>query len=383
MNFTINKKYLLEALNISSKAISNTIPLPILSGIKFIVSKNDNDVNSDHLSLISSDSNISIKNIVKNNEQEIIHIDEEGEIILDNKYILEIVRKMDGDLINFETIDGNYIKIYGINSEYKINGISGNNYPEIDFNNEDNKGIKISFLAEDFFNIVNQTIFACSTSDIKPALTGVNFKAENGILNVTASDSYRIASKKVNLNNEFKDLNFNITIPSKYLNDIVHSIPSTKQIDIIISEQKINFCFGDINIQTRLLDDIFPDTSKFMNINYNQKAILKAKDLINAIDRTSFIKSEGKNIIKMSFEQDNIIITSNDQISSSFEKIPVISFEGEKFEISCSGKYLADALKAIAGEEISLSFQGSLKPFIVKNINDDSIIQLISPVRTY
>lgn len=383
MNFTINKKYLLEALNISSKAISNTIPLPILSGIKFIVSKNDNDVNSDHLSLISSDSNISIKNIVKNNEQEIIHIDEEGEIILDNKYILEIVRKMDGDLINFETIDGNYIKIYGINSEYKINGISGNNYPEIDFNNEDNKGIKISFLAEDFFNIVNQTIFACSTSDIKPALTGVNFKAENGILNVTASDSYRIASKKVNLNDEFKDLNFNITIPSKYLNDIVHSIPSTKQIDIIISEQKINFCFGDINIQTRLLDDIFPDTSKFMNINYNQKAILKAKDLINAIDRTSFIKSEGKNIIKMSFEQDNIIITSNDQISSSFEKIPVISFEGEKFEISCSGKYLADALKAIAGEEISLSFQGSLKPFIVKNINDDSIIQLISPVRTY
>lgn len=383
MNFTINKKYLLEALNISSKAISNTIPLPILSGIKFIVSKNDNDVDSDHLSLISSDSNISIKNIVKNNEQEIIHIDEEGEIILDNKYILEIVRKMDGDLINFETIDGNYIKIYGINSEYKINGISGNNYPEIDFNNEDNKGIKISFLAEDFFNIVNQTIFACSTSDIKPALTGVNFKAENGILNVTASDSYRIASKKVNLNDEFKDLNFNITIPSKYLNDIVHSIPSTKQIDIIISEQKINFCFGDINIQTRLLDDIFPDTSKFMNINYNQKAILKAKDLINAIDRTSFIKSEGKNIIKMSFEQDNIIITSNDQISSSFEKIPVISFEGEKFEISCSGKYLADALKAIAGEEISLSFQGSLKPFIVKNINDDSIIQLISPVRTY
>lgn len=383
MNFTINKKYLLEALNISSKAISNTIPLPILSGIKFIVSKNDNDVNSDHLSLISSDSNISIKNIIKNNEQEIIHIDEEGKIILDNKYILEIVRKMDGDLINFETIDGNYIKIYGINSEYKINGISGNNYPEINFDNEDNKGVKISFLAEDFFNIVNQTIFACSTSDIKPALTGVNFKAENGILNVTASDSYRIASKKVDLNDEFKDLNFNITIPSKYLNDIVHSIPSTKQIDIIISEQKINFCFGDINIQTRLLDDIFPDTSKFMNINYNQKVILKAKDLINAIDRTSFIKSEGKNIIKMSFEQDNITITSNDQISSSFEKIPVISFEGEEFEISCSGKYLADALKAIAGEDISLSFQGSLKPFIVKNINDDSIIQLISPVRTY
>ena len=112
MNFKINKKELLDALNISSKAVSSTTPLPTLSGIKF-------EIKNDHINLISSDSNISILIVLDNKEKEILTVEQEGEIVIDSKYILEIVRKTDGDIINFETLDGDYIKIFGINSEYK------------------------------------------------------------------------------------------------------------------------------------------------------------------------------------------------------------------------------------------------------------------------
>ncbi len=382
MNFKINKKELLDALNISSKAVSTTVPLPAFSGIKFIIKKADEEFKSDHLSLISSDSNISIFNTILKEENENIIIEEEGEIVLDAKYIVEIVRKIDGDIISFETLDSNYIKIYGTNSEFKINGISADTYPNIAFDFNENAN-KIRMNASELFDAVSQTIFACSTSDVKPALTGVNFKAQNGILTVNATDSYRLAMKKISLAEEYKNMEFNITIPSKYLNDIYHSIPATKDIDVIIDNQKIGFNFNNIIIQTRLLDDIFPDTSKLIANSYNQKLLINSKDLLSAIDRTSFIKSEGKNIIKMDINNEAILLTSNDQISSSYEKIPLISYEGEAFEISCSGKYLTDAIKALDCEKTCLSFSGSLKPFIATNVEDESIIQLISPVRTY
>ena len=68
---------------------------------------------------------------------------------------------------------------------------------------------------------------------------------------------------------------------------------------------------------------------------------------------------------------------------SSYENIDVISYEGSPLEISCSGKYLQDAIKAIDGDEVTINFSGELKPMVVKKEDDNSLIQLISPVRTY
>lgn len=375
MYFNINKKDLLEKLNIAAKAISNTTPLPALSGIKF-------EINKDVINLVSSDSNISILCSFKNEEShQVFDVKEEGEIVIDARYILEIVRKIDSDIVNFETIDGDLIKIFGLNSEFKINGINADNYPNINFDLDNSVDFEIE--CEKFFKIINQTAFACSVSDIKVILTGVNFKAVDGKLVVNATDSYRLAYKKVDLDSNDK-LDFNITVPTKYLNDVYHSIPSTlDKLKISINNQKISFEFYDTIIQTRLLDEAFPDTTKLIPTSFTQKLEVKAKDLAEAIDRASFIKSDGKNIVKLAINSQNVNITAANQIGSSYENIPVTYFEGKEFEISCSGKYLIDAIKAIDEDDIVLSFSGELRPFLITPKEDDSIIQLISPVRTY
>ena len=375
MYFNINKKDLLEKLNITAKAISNTTPLPALSGIKF-------EINKDVINLVSSDSNISILCSFKNEEShQVFDVKEEGEIVIDARYILEIVRKIDSDIVNFETIDGDLIKIFGLNSEFKINGINADNYPNINFDLDNSVDFEIE--CEKFFKIINQTAFACSASDIKVILTGVNFKAVDGKLVVNATDSYRLAYKKVDLDSNDK-LDFNITVPTKYLNDVYHSIPSTlDKLKISINNQKISFEFDDTIIQTRLLDEAFPDTTKLIPTSFTQKLEVKAKDLAEAIDRASFIKSDGKNIVKLAINSQNVNITAANQIGSSYENIPVTYFEGKDFEISCSGKYLIDAIKAIDEDDIVLSFSGELRPFLITPKEDDSIIQLISPVRTY
>ena len=367
MNFKVNKKEFLEALNISSRAISPTTPLPSLTGIKLVVEENN-------IVLISSDSNISIK-VTINGES--LEVKETGEIVLDSKYILEIVRKIDAKEINLEIIDGTLIKIYGGNSEFKINCMSSSEYPQISF---ESQGTPFKLSSSVFKSIIEETSFACAESETRPVLTGINFAAENKTLKVSATDSYRLACKTINIEEEN---NFNITIPSKYLNSVYHSLPEETDINLIIDNQKIIFEFGNTLIQTRLLDDQFPDVARLIPTSFSQTLIVSNRELKSAVDRTSFIKSDGKNTVKLSIKADSVDITANNGQSSSYENIKVISFTGSELEISCSGKYLQDAISSLNGDEVTISFSGELKPMILTSKDDNTLIQLISPVRTY
>ena len=152
MNFKIAKKEFLDALTLSSKAISSTTPLPALSGIKITVTENS-------LILVSSDSNISIKTCINNNDNNTLIINETDEIVIDSKYILEIVRKIDSDFISIETIDGNLIRIYGGNSEFKITGIPASDYPMISFDVRDNNPFRLETTL--FNQIIDETAAPC------------------------------------------------------------------------------------------------------------------------------------------------------------------------------------------------------------------------------
>ena len=371
MKFKIAKKEFLDSLSLASRAISSTTPLPSLCGIKI-------EVSEESLILISSDSNISIKTAINNNDTNTLTIEDTGEIVIDAKYLLEIVRKIDSEFINVEIIDGTLVKIYGGNSEFKINGMKAFEYPEINFETNNTNPFK---LKTNLFNqIIDETAFACSEKETRPVLTGVNFRANGNTLYVNATDSYRLASKTVQLDNE---LNFNITVPQKYLNEIYHAISVVDEVTIAIDNQKISFIFNNSIVETRLLDDAFPDTSRLIPNDFSQTLVVSSKEIINAVDRSSFIKSDGKNIVKLSINNEKIDITSSNQIGSLYEQVSVINYTGEPLEISCSGKYLIDAIKAIGNENVLIKFSGELKPMIITAENDNSLIQLISPVRTY
>lgn len=372
MNFKIARREFLNALNLSNRAISSNSPLPSLTGVKIVVS-------ADTLTLISSDSNISIRTVIENkDDSNTLIVEEEGEIIIDAKYLSDITRKLDDDLISFETVDGTLIRISTGHSEYRINGMRAFEYPDINFevNTTDPFELETSLFSE----IIEQTAFACSDKDIRPVLTGVNFRAEGSKLYVNATDSYRLASKTIDLDRE---LRFNITVPAKYLMEVYHGIAGEKSVTIAIDSQKIAFLFGNSVIQTRLLDDAFPDTSRLIPDHFTQTLVVNSRKLLNIVDRCSFIKSDGKNIVKLSINEEGMQVNSLNQAVSLNDGIDIISFEGEPIEISCSGKYLEDAVKALKSEEVVLCFSGELRPIILKKEGDDHITQLISPVRTY
>ena len=195
MKFTIKKDLLLDALSKVSKAISTKNLIPVLAGIKFELKKKK-------LTLTASDNDITIQTTIESVNDDEFKIDSEGSIIIQGKYILDIVRKLPDQYINVEVIDELKILIYTENSEFNLNGISESEYPNVGL--EESKK-KININAGVLKSIVNQTAFATSNEESKPVLTGINFNIVGDILECNSTDSYRIDRKIVKLEKVSED----------------------------------------------------------------------------------------------------------------------------------------------------------------------------------
>ncbi len=371
MHFKISKKTFYQALDKVARAISASSPIPALSGIKIVILNNQ-------IQLTASDSDMSIYDVLETNEDNNLVIYEDGSIVIEARYILDIVRKIDSTTIEVETVDGSLTKISGGNTEFKINGVNASDYPLIDFSKPQHS---FTITSSDLQKMILQTSFATTDRENRPILTGVNITCENNDLTFAATDSNRLARKTINIDCEDK---INFIIPASSLVKIARIIDKNTDVEIAVSDKKVQFYFEDMIIQNRLIDGIFPDTNRFIPETYQTIITLDSRDLLNAIDRASFIKSiDGVSIVNFDISKDNFIVSSRSQeVGSSVEEIAKYTFEGDPIRISFSGKFLSEAIRAIEGSNIKISFEGDMKPFVVREITDLTTTHLILPVRT-
>ena len=375
MKFTIKKEVLMEALNKVSKAISSRNVIPVLAGIKF-------DLTNKRLVLTASDNDITIQTFINCDDEEIIKVKEEGSIIIQGKYILDIVKKLPDKYINIEVVDELKILIYTANSEFNLNGISESEYPNIDLG-ESKSHIELSpsVLKE----IVNQTAFATSIDENKAILNGINFNITGDMLECNATDSYRLARKVIKLDKISKE-NQNIVIPSRNLVEFTRIIDdSDEMVEIHIFNNKILFKYQNLLFQSRLINGTYPNTSNLLPKDHLVKLHFNINNFYDVVDRVSILTSDkDKNTVTLETDGNNLIMKSSSaEIGRVEEKMTITKDQEIDVKVSFSSKYMMDALKSFNTETVELYFVGEIKPILLKSDEDESLTQLVLPIRTY
>lgn len=372
MKFSIEKNIILEGLNNVIKAISTRNIIPVLNGIKF-------DLKKEGLYLTASDGDLTIKVFIE--KKQITKVDVEGCIIIQSKFILDIIRKMPTNIIDFEVLDGFKIKIYSENNQFNLNCLDTTDYPDIKIE-ESKTPINIKSLI--FKNIINQTVFAISTQELRPLLTGINLKINGDILNCVATDSYRLSKKTVKLT-EVINKNIDIVIPGRNIIELEKILLEDDNLEIHFFNNKVLFKYKNILLQSNLLNGTYPNTG---NLIPNEFSYIIKTDLASfnsAIDRAALLtQGKDKNIVKVNLDGKNMLISSSSsELGKVEEKMKVESNNKEKLEISFSSKYMLEALKTIKDEDLLILLNGDSKPIIIKAVKDESLIQLILPIKTY
>ena len=373
MKIKIKQKVLMEHLNYVIRGISNKNLIPILNCIKFELTK-------EGLYLLSTDNELAIKSFIPANEIE--EIDTMGELLISGRYIYDIVKKLTGEIINIEEIIDSQVLITTDSSAFKLNCNEVNEFPNIDL---EFTNTPLLIDQKVFKTTINQTIFATSAQESRPVLTGVNFKVNNNIMEVTATDSYRLSKKRIILDAEIKD-DIDIIVPNRNLNEIIKLISDNdNKIELHIFTNKVIFKVENLIIMTRLINGNYPDTNKLIPNEFDLKVKVNLSNLFNSIDRASLLtNAEEKNTIKLETKKDIMIISSNiPEIGNVEEKIKIEKNVDKDIKISFSSKYMMDAIKTFESEEIELSFNGEIKPIILNYVDNEDLTQLILPIRTY
>ena len=374
MKLTIKKELLLNALNKVSKAISTKNLIPVLAGIKFEVKKK-------RLILTASDNDITIQTLIEANDDD-FKIESEGSIIIQGKYILDIVRKLPDQYINIEVVDELKILIYTENSEFNLNGISESEYPNIGL--EESKK-KVHIKASIFKDIVNQTAFAASNEESKPVLTGINFNIVGDVLECNSTDSYRLARKVVKLESASEE-NYNIVIPSHNILEFSRIIDGEDgDIELHVFNNKILFKTGNLKFESRLINGTYPNTSNLLPEDSNLIVSTNLNAFYDVIDRVSILTSDKeKNIVTLETKGDILVLKSSSvEIGRVEEKMPITKNNDEDIKISFSAKYMMEALKSFSTETVDIHFVGEIKPILIKSSEDETLTQLVLPIRTY
>ncbi|MCG7335099.1 DNA polymerase III subunit beta [Sporosarcina sp. ACRSM] len=378
MKFEIMRDRLLDGINDVMKAISQKVAIPILTGIKI-------EVNEKGLTMTGSDSDITICTFIpaEDNGEQIIKVAEKGNIVLQAKVFSEIARKLPTNEVTIEVVNGLQTHIQSGKSEFHLIGSDAEDYPVL----PDVKDDYLFSLPSDLMkSIIRETVFAVSQQETRPILTGVHWEAKDGGLSCVATDSHRLA-RRLTVPEDMPDMPFSIVIPGKSLQELNKILPdNSESVDIVIADQQVLFKTRNVLFYSRLLEGNYPDTSRLIPSEYKTSIVVNGKNLLQAIDRASLLaREERNNIVRFSADDSKMIeISSNSpEVGKVEELLEATDLSGEDLKISFSAKYMMDALKAIDGQDVSIHFTGAMRPFILQAVDDDTILQLILPVRTY
>lgn len=378
MKFIIKRDRLIAGIQDVMKAISSRTVIPILTGMKI-------EAKQHGITLTGSDSDISIESYIPAEEDDMVYVEqiEEGSIVLQAKYFPDIIRKLPENTVEIEVDSNLKVTIRSGKAEFNLNGQDAEEYPLLPkLQTDDSFEMPIDLLK----SMIKQTVFAVSTMETRPILTGVNLKLVDKVLSFTATDSHRLAKREIpvaDANIAFQQ----VVVPGKSLNELYKILDDTEEtVEISVTNNQILFRTKHLNFLSRLLDGNYPETSRLIPEQSKTKIQVKTKELLNTIDRASLLaKEERNNVVRLFTPNDSVIeISSNSpEVGNVVEEIGIQAMEGEELKISFSSKYMIDALKAIEYDEAIIEFTGAMRPFVIHPLNEDSILQLILPVRTF
>lgn len=379
MQFTINRAAFIGQLNRVLRAISSKTTIPILTGIKIVAT-------DQQVTLTGSDADITIETtLAAGDDQSQLNVAQPGALVLPARFFSEIIKKLPADTVTIDVTEGYQARITSGTAEFTINGQDANNYPHLP---EIDATAGIDLTADLLAEVIDQTRIAVSKQESRPILTGIHVTLADEVLTAVATDSHRLAQRKVALPGT-GSASFDVVIPGNSLTELARLITDQKdQVTMRMTENQVLFTFGATHFYTRLLEGNYPETSRLIPENSTTQVELAADGFLAAIERAALLSHQGNNnVVKLTIDPAaGVAKVSGDsaEIGNVEENIVTDRLSGEELAISFNPDYVRDALRVLGPTKIILAFTSALRPFtLVPTEDQENFIQLITPVRTY
>lgn len=366
MKATILQSNFAKALNFVSRVVSNRTTLPVLNNV--LIEAKDGKLK---MSATDLEIAITVKMVGK--------VDQDGLITVPARLLSDFVLNNKDKSIDI-VLNKLNLNLKSERFEANIKGIDAEEFPTIPSSKQKSQtSIKVTDLSE----ALRKVAFSAAGDDTRPVLAGVLLKFSDKDIILAATDSYRLAEKKIQTEKKIDDRE--IVVPARTLNElnrILSSIEMDGVVDVIIDETQIFFNVADIKLVSRLIEGSFPNYSQI--IPEASKITVKADiaELLNALKISAIFAKDSANNIKVEIKNKELIIKSGvGENGDTTSKINAVS-EGGNLEIAFNARYLIDVMNILNGKEVIMKFNDDSSPCIITCDKDEDYLYLAMPLKT-
>lgn len=363
MKFICEGLDLSEALLKVSKACAGKTTTPILECIKI-------SAYNDVLTLLASDGEISIQ---KNIKAEVL---EEGDVCIHGKTFTDFIGKLTGESVSFITSEKGMEISYGENATV-LQVLPASDFPAIDTNIDENF---FTIGNKTFKDVIARSAFCCAQDDSRPILKGCLLELKEEEFTVTALDGFRMAVLKkegVLGNGELR-----IVCPARTLNEISKMLGEDGDLTVYVQNGMMMVKVEDTTVVSRLYKGEFINYKNITPVEFTTILTVNKEELLESVERAGIvIRGDKNNLIIFEIRNGYITVTSNSEIGNVSEKVKC-ELIGKELKIAMNSKYISDAVKAIESDKITIGFNTSISPFVLKPLIEDGSFYLVLPVRT-
>jgi len=368
MKFIVNSSYLLKQLSNINGVITTNPVVPILENFLFEIDKSK-------LTVTASDLQTSMITEIN------IESKEKGNIAVPARILLETLKNLPDQPVTFSIDEATYsIEISSDNGRYKLAGENATDFPKVpSVSNDFSANISTEVLAR----AINNTIFATSSDELRPAMTGVYVNLGEKNTTFVATDGHRLVRYR---RTDIKSDNGNaIIIPRKALNLLKATLP-TENTDVNIDFNMSNafFKFGNIRMICRLIDERYPDYENVIPTSNPIKMTISRTELLSSLKRISIYANKTTHQVRLKITGSELQVSAEDlDFSNEANERLSCEHEGEDIEIGFNARFLIEMLTNLDTDQIKLNMSAANKAGVIfpaEKEKGEDILMLVMPV---
>lgn len=364
MKIVCSTETLSQACQNVQRAVSTKTSIPAIEGILL---KAENG----RLYLTGYDLEVGINTSIE------AKVEQDGSIILNARYLCDIIRRLPDEEVEIEADARQLCYIRSGETNYSLNGISAEEYPELP---SVTGGAPVIIDQGILKNMIRQTIFAVADNNSNVVYTGIKFEIEKNQIKLIAVDGVRLAIRTEEIDYDGEELSF--IVPGKTLSEVMKLIDEEEaDVSLGVGKRHIVFEVNGYSIVSRLLEGEFLDYKSAVPASFATTVRVSTKTLMSSIDRTSLLITDRlKSPVRCIFDDNTIKISSITSLGTANDKISA-QIDGERIEIGFNNRFLIEALRVCDTDEVLIKLNSPVSPIIILPPEGENFLFLVLPVR--
>ena len=367
MKFDVSSSDLLKQLQIAGGVISSSPVLPILEDFLFTAEKG-------RLKIAATDLETSIKTELP------VRTAEEGQVAVPARILIETLKALPEQPITFSVDEGTHaIEITSNYGKYKLAGENGQDFPRLPQPESVNS---VALSSDVLTKGITKTLFAVSTDELRPSMTGIYFQVDGSKITLVATDAHKLV--KYTFSNVEGEVTSSFIVPKKGLQLLKGALPTDEKVDLAFNNSNAFFTFGNIEVICRLIEAKYPDYNAVIPTDNPFLLTIQRVAFQNSLKRIAIYANKTTNQVVFSIKPGELTVSAQDlDFSNEATEKLACTYEGDDITIAFNAKFLVEMVNVLESDEVKMELSTPSRAGILlpaeKDENED-ILMLVMPV---